>query len=173
MAETEPTTTSTVDFGLKSFILPVIGAVLLIIGFYFIWSEYSFQQERETESGLVLKKLSRKASRRSLYREYLLLCQPANDANLMQASSAVWLFDSHSHWDTVEIGQTVQILFGKNHPNDMRLASSGILESPYIGLESWGFWALVIGIIMTWFGWRKLAGPLFARLRRRWVIGER
>ncbi|MGA7124857.1 MAG: hypothetical protein WBZ19_01015 [Chthoniobacterales bacterium] len=170
MAETEPTT-STADFGLKSFILPVIGAVLLIIGFYFIWSEYSFQQERETESGLVLKKLSRKASRRSLYREYLLLCQPANDANLMQASSAVWLFDSHSHWDTVEIGQTVQILFGKNHPNE-RLASSGILESPYIGLESWGFWALVIGIIMTWFGWRKLAGPLFARLRRRWVIGE-
>ena len=68
MAETEPTT-STADFGPKSFILPVIGAVLLIIGFYFIWSEYTFQQERETESGLVLKKLSRKASRRSLYRE--------------------------------------------------------------------------------------------------------
>ena len=84
----------------------------------------------------------------------------------MQASSAVWLFDSHSHWDTVEIGQTVQILFRKNHPNDMRLASSGILESPYIGLESWGFWALVIGIVMTWFGWRKLAGPLFGRLQQ-------
>ena len=75
-------------------------------------------------------------------------------------------FHSSCHWDTAEIGQTVQILFRKNHPNDTRLVGSGILESPYIGLESWGFWALVIGIIMTWFGWRKLAGPLFDRLRQ-------
>jgi hypothetical protein len=66
MAEPEPTTTSKVKFGPKDFILAVIGAVLLIISFVFIWREYSFQQEREIEFGVVLKKDFGQLTRRSL-----------------------------------------------------------------------------------------------------------
>jgi hypothetical protein len=33
-------------FKWNDFIIPVIGAVGLIIGFFYIWSEYSFQQEK-------------------------------------------------------------------------------------------------------------------------------
>jgi hypothetical protein len=168
MAETEPTVASKADFGPKRFILPVIGAVLLVISFVFVWCEYTFQQERETEPGLVLKKLCRVVrTRKSTYRDYYLLCQPVSEANLREVSPEVWLLDSHSHWDVVKEGQTVQIAFRKGHPSDMRLASGSIFESPYVGFESWGFWAFVIGIATSWFGWRPLVGPLFAWFQLR------
>jgi hypothetical protein len=168
MAATEPTVTSSVELGPKSFILPVIGALLLTISCSFIWCEYTFQQERATESGLVVKKLCRVVrTRKSTYRDYYLLCQPMGDANLKAESPNVWLLDRHSHWDIVKEGQTIEIAYRKAHPSDMRLATGGILESPYVGFESWGFWALVGGIIASWVGWRPLAGPLLTWFRGR------
>lgn len=168
MAETEPTVASKAEFGPKSFVLPVVGAVLLIISAIFICRECTFQQERQTESGLVLKKLCRVVrTRKSTYHDYYLLCQPVSDANLNEESPKAWLLDSHSHFDAVKEGQTVQIAFRKGHPNEMRLATGGILESPNVGVGSWGFWAFMLGTITSWVGWRPLAGSLLVWFRQR------
>jgi hypothetical protein len=168
MAEAESTVASKAELGPKSFILPVVGAAFLAISCSFIWRECTFQQERATESGLVVKKLCRVVrTRKSTYRDYYLLCQPMGNADLKAESPDVWLLDTHSHWDIVKEGQTIEIVYRKGHPSDVRLATGGILESPYVGFESWGFWSLVIGAITSWVGWRPLAGPLLARFRER------
>ena len=166
-AQTEAKAGGAPGFNWKDFIVPVIGAVGLIIGFFYIWSEYSFQQEKADGSALVLQKFSKKATSRSWRMEYYLVCRQVAVGTQNADSPSSSLMDSHSHWQSVREGDTVQITFRKGHPTDMRLVSGRILESPYIGLESWGLWSFVIGLIASWVGWRPLAGPLFRWLRQR------
>jgi hypothetical protein len=166
-AQTESPAGGAYGFNWKDFIVPVIGAVGLIIGFFYIWSEYSFQQEKVDGSALVLQKFSKKATSRSWRMEYYLLCRQVAVGTQSEDSPSSSLMDSYNHWQSVREGDTVQITFRKGHPTDMRLVSGGILESPNIGLESWGLWSLVIGLIASWVGWRPLAVPLFRWLRQR------
>lgn len=166
-AQTESPAGGSPGFKWNDFIVPVIGAVGLIIGFFNIWSEYSFQQEKVDGSALVLQKFSKKATSRSWWMEYYLVCRQVAVGAQSEDAPSSSLMDSYNHWQSVREGDTVQITFRKGHPTDIRLVSGGILESPNIGLESWGLWSFVIGLIASWVGWKPLAVPLFRWLRQR------
>lgn len=166
-APTESPAGGAPGFKWNDFIVPLIGAVGLVIGFFYIWSEYSFQQEKVGGSALVLQKFSKKATSRSLWTEYYLVCRQVAVGTQSEDSPSYSLMDSYNHWQSVREGDTVQIGIRIGHPTDMRLVSSGIWESPNIGLESWGLWSFVIGLIASWVGWRPLAVPLFRWLRQR------
>jgi Protein of unknown function (DUF3592) len=139
-------------------VIAAVGILLIALGGFIVWSEYTFQKEKVSGLAIVLDKTTTptRIGRYSVGTSYQLRCQLISQAT----NPPSWLNDQQNHWRSIRRGDQVQIFYPKSHPAEMRLLNQSD-SWPIAGLLYVGF-GLLLGVC----GGIPLAVPVSLWLRR-------